>query len=308
MKNSTLLFCFLCSIYSSHAQDLATYISEEEMILNFKESRCVSVSSFNLLYNYDETPSPAVIVENSILPALSGINPKGYIAEWKVIPRSRDNYYPSIYLRQIVVGDDKKKYEDMLAKQYGKDGLGIPASWLSGEITILPAPRDLFGKIVSKYRPILTLHNGKIVSSEYVAAKNGTMEEATIDGETTLDGYWYSNNEYKLHFLEDFVKKSLDQKDNPSVKESEFSLLLVTNEEGEANCYLLEPQRLKNRKKRALINNLIVTIEGLPLWSFGWLYTVDGSIFQGRYLKATYSSDKGWQFEDYLALSQILCK
>ncbi len=40
-----------------------------------------------------------------------------------------------------------------------------------------------------------------------------------------------------------------------------------------------------NKEEQALTKQLIKQISKLPRWSFGWLQTINGSIFQGRYIK-----------------------
>lgn len=42
-----------------------------------------------------------------------------------------------------------------------------------------------------------------------------------------------------------------------------------------------------NKEEQALTKQLIKQISKLPRWSFGWLQTINGSIFQGRYVKQT---------------------
>lgn len=56
----------------------------------------------------------------------------------------------------------------------------------------------------------------------------------------------------------------------------------------------------RSNEEKTLVNNLLKRIGELPRWSFGWLETIDGVIFPGRYLKGIYSSDIGWRFEEYL--------
>ena len=77
-------------------------------------------------------------------------------------------------------------------------------------------------------------------------------------------------------------------------------ILLVTNKKGKTTGYLLSPNEIMNKENQALTEQLIKQISKLPRWSFGWLQTINGSIFQGRYVKANYSSDTGWKLEDYL--------
>ena len=137
-------------------------------------------------------------------------------------------------------------------------------------------------------------------------AKNGTMEGPRCPRPTikyspiaSTDGCWYSNLQYKLDLLEEFVNDNL-KKHKTSTTKFGVDILLVTNKKGKTTGYLLSPNEIMNKENQALTEQLIKQISKLPRWSFGWLQTINGSIFQGRYVKANYSSDTGWKLEDYL--------
>lgn len=55
-----------------------------------------------------------------------------------------------------------------------------------------------------------------------------------------------------------------------------------------------------NKENQALTEQLIKQISKLASLEFGWLQTIKRFYFQGRYVKANYSSDTGWKLEDYL--------
>ena len=90
------------------------------------------------------------------------------------------------------------------------------------------------------------------------------------------------------------------------VKGKIITIISINNPRGfEAYCcvkesgYILAPQKTEKQEEKILVNNLLKRINQLPPWSFGWLETINGSIFQGRYLKADYSQNTGWRFNDY---------
>ena len=198
-------------------------------------------------------------------------------------------------------------YKNKLAEKYGKDDLGIPAIWYSGKITALSCPKDLFGEIVTKNVAEFDIEKGQVISRNFLdIAKTGTMEGPRRSRPTikyspiaSTDGCWYSNLQYKLDLLEEFVNGNL-KKHKTSTTKFGVDILLVTNKKGKTTGYLLSPNEIMNKENQALTEQLIKQISKLPRWSFGWLQTINGSIFQGRYVKANYSSDTGWKLEDYL--------
>ena len=312
MKKSIYLFCFLFCTYSSIAQDSPIYISVEDMIANFHKNKKCNIGSYNLLdHSYDY-----FIVADSLFPQISGINPKYFRGQWTLLAlkqRANQSYVSSkylLYLTDIKIVENVKRYEKELVEKYGKDSIGIPAIWFSGKIYMsdYTSSQDLFGKIVSKYYKVITVERGVVIKEEHNSAKYGDMEGSKIfeinEFDTvfvfTIGNSWPNTAQYSLSELDTFVNRGFNRK--KTVVSFESSILLVTNEDGEASCYLLEPEKLNGKEERKLIKNLITKIESLPLWSFGWLYTIDGSIFQGRYIKATYSSDQGWNFIDYVMI------
>ena len=212
-----------------------------------------------------------------------------------------------IYSSKEGKSNEASIYKNKLAEKYGKDDLGIPAIWYSGKITALSCPKDLFGEIVTKNVAEFDIEKGQVISRNFLdIAKTGTMEGPRRSRPTikyspiaSTDGCWYSNLQYKLDLLEEFVNGNL-KKHKTSTTKFGVDILLVTNKKGKTTGYLLSPNEIMNKENQALTEQLIKQISKLPRWSFGWLQTINGSIFQGRYVKANYSSDTGWKLEDYL--------
>ena len=314
MKKSIYLLIFVCCTYASIAQNRPIYISVEDMINNFRENKRVDIDTYDFLYSSDNY----LIVTDSLLPQISGINSNEFQGEWTDFPiafnsgQSNKSREYTLYLRKIKTGENKEIYVNKLEEKYGKDRYGIPARWFSGKMSLFISPQVLFGEIVAKCSSIFIIKNGVIVSKKTEQAKEGEMEGEKI-AEVSTSGSpdtmfvfsvgltWHNTVQYDLSELDTFVNKGF-QRDTNSIASGEYSILLVTNESGEADGYLLEPEKLKSIEEKQLINKLLSKIESLPLWSFGWLYTIDGSIFQGRYIKANYSSDQGWNFIDYVMI------
>lgn len=302
-----LLLSILCYTYNVYAQH---YIPVKEMISNYKKQKAIdTLKNHDIIYNIEESPEAGIFMEQSLLPS-DLQRPKDIRAEWCFEYSSGQKamlYLKKIYSSKEGKSNEASIYKNKLAEKYGKDDLGIPAIWYSGKITALSCPKDLFGEIVTKNVAEFDIEKGQVISRNFLdIAKTGTMEGPRRSRPTikyspiaSTDGGWYSNLQYKLDLLEEFVNGNL-KKHKTSTTKFGVDILLVTNKKGKTTGYLLSPNEIMNKENQALTEQLIKQISKLPRWSFGWLQTINGSIFQGRYVKANYSSDTGWKLEDYL--------
>lgn len=302
-----LLLSILCYTYTVYGQN---YIPVKKMISNYKEQKAIdALKNYDIVYNIEESPEAGVFMEKSLLPS-DLPRPKDIRAEWHFEYSSGQK--ATLYLKKIYSLKEGKLneasiYKNKLAEKYGKDYLGIPAIWYSGKITTLSCPQNLFGEIVTKNVAEFDIEKGQVISRNFLdIAKNGTMEgprrprpAIKYSPIVSTDGCWYSNLQYKLDLLEEFVNGNL-KKHKTSTTKFGVDILLVTNKKGKTTGYLLSPNEIMNKENQALTEQLIKQISKLPRWSLGWLQTINGSIFQGRYVKANYSSDTEWKFEDYL--------
>lgn len=301
-----IILCYACSVYAQR------YTPVKEMISNYKEKRNADyLKSYDLIYNSEESPEAGLIVEHTLLPS-NLANKQGIHAEWSIGYSS--SHKEMLYLKNIHFSQKEKEkeasiYENKLAEKYGISSLGIPAIWYSGKITVLSCPRNLFGEVVTKYIREFSIKDGQVISCKSLSSiiKKGLMESARKPRSNAkyfpianTDNCWYNNLMYKLDLLEEFVNRTLKQRDDTSIVKFDLDLLLVTDKQGKATGYLLSSNEIMNKEEQALTKQLIKQISKLPRWSFGWLQTINGSIFQGRYMRANYSSDGGWKFEDYL--------
>ncbi len=299
------ILCYACNVvYGQH------YIPVKKMISNYKEQKAIdTLKNHDIIYNIEESPEAGIFMEQSLLPS-DLQRPKNIRAEWCFEYSSGQKamlYLKKIYSSKEGKSNEASIYKNKLAEKYGKDDLGIPAIWYSGKITALSCPKDLFGEIVTKNVAEFDIEKGQVISRNFLdIAKTGTMEGPRRSRPTikyspiaSTDGCWYSNLQYKLDLLEEFVNGNL-KKHKTSTTKFGVDILLVTNKKGKTTGYLLSPNEIMNKENQALTEQLIKQISKLPRWSFGWLQTINGSIFQGRYVKANYSSDTGWKLEDYL--------
>lgn len=302
-----LFLSILCYTYTVYAQH---YIPVKKMISNYKEQKAVdALKNYDIVYNIEESPEAGVFMEQSLLPSDLPI-PKDIRAEWCFEYSSGQKamlYALKIYSLKEGKSNEASIYKNKLAEKYGKDDLGIPAIWYSGKITALSCPKDLFGEIVTKNVVEFDIEKGQVISRNFLdIVKTGTMEDPRRSRPTikyspiaSTDGCWYNNLQYRLDLLEEFVNSNF-KKHNVETTKFGVDILLVTNKRGKTTGYRLSPDEIMNKEEQTLTKQLIKQISKLPRWSFGWLQTINGPIFQGRYIKANYSSDTGWKFEDYL--------
>lgn len=299
------LLCCASPAFSQHC------ISVKELISNYaKKGDVDNLKKYDKICNFEESREKGVFMESSLFP-LDLPRPENIRAEWCFEYNSNRKgmlYLKKIYTLKADEADDVSKYEFELIDKYGKNHLGIPATWYTGNITILSCPRNLFGEVVTKYVTEFKIEKGLVVSWEFLdIAKTGAMEGARkprpgikYSPIADTDGCWYSSLMYKLDLVEEFVNSGFKKNNLLKKKNFGLDLLLATDKQGKVTGYILSSVKSMNKEEQALSTQLVNRINELPLWSIGWLQTINGSIFPGRYIKALYSSDTGWRFEDYL--------
>ncbi len=270
-------------------------VSVPKMISNFGDSK-ITQKPMQFIDGFEVE---AVVGNKNILPDLTPkINIQRSKLKWSLIytPSSSDPLKRTLTLIKIE-GENGNNFFDELIEKYGRNSKGVPAVWFSGKVNVLLCPINMFGEIVSREKVILTISKGIVISQENIPIKKGEMEKNS-QKTMVLDGCWYDSMRYNdFEQLEKFVNNNSVTK--LSVETLTLFLLIVTDNQGDESGYVLNPTNIKNEKEKSLVNNLIKRINQLPRWSFGWLETIDGSIFQGRYLKAAYSRNNGWNFSDY---------
>lgn len=267
-----------------------------KMISNFGDSK-IAQKPMQFIDGFEVE---AVIGNKNMLPDLTPkINIQRSNLKWSLIytPSSTDPLKRTLTLIKIE-GENGNDTFDELIEKYGRNSKGVPAVWFSGKVNVLLCPINMFGEIVSREKVILTISKGIVISQENVPIKKGEMEKNS-QKTMMLNGCWYDSMRYNdFEKLEEFVNND-NGVAKSSVETFTLSLLIVTDNQGNESGYVLSPTNIKNEKVKSIVDNLIRRINQLPRWSFGWLETINGSIFQGRYLKADYSRNNGWKFSDY---------
>lgn len=294
MKLTFIWSICYCLIISSTALSQTKNVPISNMISNFSKFEVKK----SLIQPIDGFEVDAIIANKDLFPFSKQKEKLAYDKiKWSLLytPSSNDPLKRTLTLVQVE-GKNGINFMEELVEKYGKNSKGVPAVWYSGKIDVLLCPLNMFGEIVSREKVVLTISKGIVISQENVPIKKGTIEERSQKA-MTLDGCWYDSMRYNdLGPLEEFVNQDTVKS---SIKAFALSILIVTDNQGKESGYILSPQKTEKQEEKILVNNLLNCINQLPPWSFGWLETINGSIFQGRYLKADYSQNTGWSFNDY---------
>ena len=241
--------------------------------------------------------------EVSPLNALKGMQVSDCRGEWFM---DYENNKSHLYLTKIVsLKDSSKVYADKLylslKNKYGEvTSKGIPARWVNGKYSVLYCPMNLFGEIVSQSLLTLDFWNG-IQTSRAIGSCRGTIEESRMENgkiRVRLDGCWYDDLSLFMRYLSEFVNEHRSVQSDSNV-EQKFSLLLFTDLNGKSQMICLDKKKVINAN-REILDDLKKCIAQLPVGSFGYMKTLQGKTFQGRYLIGAYSGNLGWHFTDYI--------
>ena len=294
MKLTSILCMCYCLIISTVALSQTKTVPISNMISNFSKSETKNTP----MQSIDGFEVDAVVVNKDLLPFSE---PKIDLEYDKIKCSLLYTPSPNAPLRRTltlvqVEGENGINFMNELVDKYGKNSKGVPAIWYSGKVNVLLCPLNMFGEIVSREKAVLTISKGIVISQENVPIKKGSIEKKSQKA-MMLDGCWYDSMRYNdLGLLEEFANQDTVKS---SIKTFALSLLIVTDNQGKESGHILFPQKIEKQEEKILINNLLKRINQLPPWSFGWLETINGSIFQGRYLKVDYSQNTGWRFKDY---------
>lgn len=287
------LFCMKALAQNVGKEVKSDTVSLAKMIQNFKVKKHTSpIDHYDAIEGINET-NTARLTTSPLPTQLPGINTQNYHAVWK-------GRYSQLILKKILpIGISQQEADrlfESLAKKYGGNREeGIFASWFTGTLTVLECPYNLFGEGVSRDKLVLTVKKGYITSSARSDFPLGTLYNCKKEL-FFYDGCWEQNLS-EIPCLAAFINRQYDSVF--SFGEKHYSLLLFTDLSGKSYICTLEPENLGWIDRR-VIEKLKNAIALLPQGSFGYMETLGGKIFQGRYLKATYSYRKGWKLQDYI--------
>lgn len=186
----------------------------------------------------------------------------------------------------------------------------ITETWFSGNLKYLSNPLQSYIGYVSPRESTVVIDKGDIVDVIRTKYLQGRLEDCIIpnkDGYANvhkIDAPWYEQPYYSLDCFANFLNGYESKYSTQLVGYQKFTFLLFTDRTGISTIHLLEPKE-PNAIEKELFSNLQKRIAQLEKWSFGFLFTLDGRIMSGKYMEATYSTDKGWSLKDLLLEKDI---
>ena len=309
MRTLSLLVFFLLGVQTQAQKRVQVQkvdsLSINKLIDNFSKYK-LRETSYNLdQYDYYVVHPKAQkeYFEVSPLKALKGIQVRNCRGEWYM---SHENNQFHLYLTKLVPlnGTAKESTDKLylsLKQKYGEvASKGIPAKWVSGEYSVLYCLMNLFGEIVSQDVVNLKFWNG-VQTSRTIMFNQGEMEEPKMENGSIpirLDGCWYQDIPLHMRYLSRFVNGCRTVRSD-SDAEKKFALLLFTDLKGKTQVICLNKKEVIDAN-RVILDDLKKCIAKLPLNSYGYMKTLQGKTFQGRYLIGTYIGNLGWFFTDYI--------
>jgi len=186
----------------------------------------------------------------------------------------------------------------------------ITETWFSGNLKYLSDPLQSYIGFVSPRESTVVIDKGDIVDVIRTKYLQGELEKCIIPNKdgyanvSKMDAPWYEQPYYSLSCFANFLNGYESKYATEAVGYQKFTFLLFTDRTGISTIHLLEP-KVPNAIEKELFSNLQKRIAQLEKWSFGFLFTLDGRIMSGKYMEATYSTDKGWSMKDLLLKTDI---
>lgn len=216
---------------------------------------------------------------------------------------------------------------EFLAKKYGLLNLGdtmclVPARWVNGTFYVLKYPFDYFGMILSSEPCAYSFRKGvekrfqrislgkpelqtRVKRQENESKKTNPQVAIVVMDASPPNLVVYRQEAWKVSqaslslFAHDVMRLCREERDAPR---SEFSLLFHYDSQRRLYVDVLLPKEL-NEEQQRLMGELQRAVSLQPPGLFSSFFTIDGRVFPGMYIKATY--ERGcWRFEDYRFLER----
>ena len=184
---------------------------------------------------------------------------------------------------------NKSVYKNIYQKKESKQ---IYPEWYDGPLTLLYDPLYYMGFVVSGKVSFFYYHNG---SPKCIKDLNHDPDFYS-SRQLRLGGTWSSGIPYGMYQFSMAASSML--RGNPGPKAVRFTWMLTIDAQGQQDALLLAPKD-PDRDTKMAFNRLQYFVRKLRPGMFQVLYTSDGRILPGRYIKALYD-ERGWWFEDLL--------
>ncbi len=193
-----------------------------------------------------------------------------------------------------------------------KDTVLIPATWFSGEISVLHNPFLYGGVMVTSFMRKAQVRNGGYIADEHgdtetrifdssklkhdvwrvETVRPKGMREIVVDGRSDAE----LESVRELELFERDVRRCMDKRFLPKDLKREYAIMLYLDEKDKAHLYPLLPRELTS-EDRLLLAMLNYAVEQQPEGTFSKLQSASGP-FPAIYLRAKFANT-AWSFEDY---------
>ena len=177
----------------------------------------------------------------------------------------------------------------------------VPAPWLSGQLRAITRPLRYFAFTVSNGYRVYRLEQGKrrrIWRESLFPVYRRAVSKYRLAGGIVADGHWANNLDMEMLLLSHDASRYC-QPDTTLKRARTYDLLVLTDRQGcISDVRVLKPDNL-TASDQNYVNELRRFFRQLPPWSLCLLYSSDGRVFPGHYLKAVRASDY-WSLRDYL--------
>ena len=308
-------------------------VSVEEMRANFYQSDAFLVLN-DSMHRYDKKPVSSG--QRSLTLFIEKEGQLHQLKQGKALPASfyricgnpADREY---YLSWVGVCDENAVDKDSTVRQFLKDTYGtfkykekvelVPAKWFSGALISMSNPFRYGGMILSENASIISFSEGCLSDNRFVPLGSSRL---WLDVEEVRNAYTFGRqqggvSDYRCSglspeefwkeerrninaclalFARDVMRLCREEREAPK---SEFSLLFHYDSQRRLHVDVLLPKEL-NEEERRRMDELQRAVALQPPGLFSSFFTIDGRVFPGMYVKATYERGR-WRFEDYRFLN-----
>ena len=283
-------------------------VSAEEMIQGYRQW-CDTPYWYRRPLVYEGTSAELFI--DKLLERNESFRNRNLLATWYLGVDA--NGIPGLYiesLRDSATGRPDTLLLQQARTRYGQlppienveePGGQVPAPWLSGQLRTITRPLRYFAFTVSNGYSVYSLKQGKrrrIWRESIFPVYRRTVMKCLSAGGIVADGHWADNLDMEMLLLSHDASRYC-RPDTTLKRVRTYDLLVLTDRQGcISDVRVLKPDNL-TAQDQGYVDELRRFFRQLSPWSLHLLYSSDGRVFPGHYLKAVRAADY-WSLRDYL--------
>lgn len=203
--------------------------------------------------------------------------------------KSNEKLFERLYKKMPRKSEYRNIYQSDKSRQ-------IYPEWYNGSVTLLRDPKYYMGFVVSASPYFFHYDNGR--PKYIISGINSGAPDFYSSLSLILDGDWAAQIPDGMYRFSLYASGEIVPRPSRGQKEIRFTWLLTIDTKGRQDAHLLSPEAPDGETLRAF-KGLRTFVRRLRPGIFRMLYTSDGRLLPGRYLKALYD-ERGWLIEDLL--------